>query len=151
MGRSWETSNKKEREKVRMKKKKEKEQKKEERKTNSEKGKGMEEMFAWVDSNGNIVSAPPDPLKRQEIKAEDIQISVSRKEDIDPVDFIRSGVVTFFNDQKGYGFIRDLESQASIFFHVSDLQHEVKEKDKVTFETEKGQKGLNAVRVKLSN
>jgi cold shock CspA family protein len=150
MGRSRETFNKKEREKKKLKKKKDKEQKKEERKTNSDKGKGMEEMFAYVDDHGNIVSTPPDPRRRQEVKVEDIQISISKKEDPDPADLIRRGVVTFFNDQKGYGFIQDLESQASIFFHVSDLEDEVKERDKVTFETEKGLKGLNAVRVKLS-
>ncbi|HLW19813.1 MAG TPA: cold shock domain-containing protein [Cyclobacteriaceae bacterium] len=149
MGKSQETFNKKEKEKKRLKKKQDKEQKKEERKANSDKGKSVDEMFAYVDADGNITSTPPDPLKKSVIKSEDIQIGVSRQEAPDPADLIRKGTVTFFNDSKGYGFIKDQESQDSIFVHVHGLEDEIKEGDKVTFETEKGQKGLNAVRVKL--
>lgn len=61
---------------------------------------------------------------------------------------IRNGVVTFFNDAKGYGFINDLQSQETVFVHVNQLTEPIKEKDKVVFETENGPKGLNAVRVK---
>jgi cold shock CspA family protein len=63
---------------------------------------------------------------------------------------IRNGTVTFFNDSKGYGFIKDLATQESIFVHINDLESPISENDKVTFETEKGHKGLNAVRVKLA-
>ena len=149
MGRSQETFNKKEQEKKRNKKKKDKIQKKEERKANAEKGKSLEEMFAYVDKDGNISSTPPDPHKIKDIKIEDIKISTSRKEDIDPADLIRKGTVTFFNESKGYGFIKDHETQESIFVHVNGLTEPVKENDKVTFETERGPKGMNAVRVKL--
>lgn len=149
MGKSQETFNKKEKEKKKLKKKQEKEQKKEERRANSDKGKSVDEMFAYVDENGNISSTPPDPTKKKNIKTEDIQIGVSRQEDLDPEDLIRRGTVTFFNDSKGYGFIKDHESQESVFVHVNGLEDAVKENDKVTFETEMGQKGLNAVRVKL--
>ena len=149
MARSQETFNKKEQEKKKLKKKKDKEQKKEERKANSGKGKGMDEMLAYVDEYGNIVSTPPDPRNKQVIKSEDIQVSVLRREAVDPADLIRRGTVTFFNDSKGYGFIKDHESQESIFVHINSLETEVRENDKVTFETEKGPKGLNAVRVKL--
>jgi cold shock CspA family protein len=149
MGRPQETFNKKEQEKKRLKKKKEKEQKKEERKANSGKGKSMEDMLAYVDEYGNIVSTPPDPNKRKEIKSEDIQISISRQEDMDPADLIRKGTVTFFNDSKGFGFIKDHDSQESIFVHVNGLEEAIAENDKVTFETEKGPKGLYAVRVKI--
>src|SRR5690554_5118151 len=142
MGKSQETFNKKEKEKKRLKKKQDKEQKKEERRANSDKGKSVDEMFAYVDADGNITSTPPDPLKKSVIKTEDIQIGVSRQEAPDPADLIRKGTVTFFKDQ---------ESQDSIFVHVHGLEDEIKEGDKVTFETEKGQKGLNAVRVKLVN
>ena len=65
-----------------------------------------------------------------------------------PEDAIRKGKVTFFNDAKGYGFIKDLKSQESIFVHINSLTEAIKENDKVSFEVEQGPKGLSAVRVK---
>jgi cold shock CspA family protein len=150
MGRSQETFNKKDKEKKKLKKKQDKDQKKEERKANSDKGKGVEEMLAYVDEDGNITSTPPDPLRKKTvIKAEDIQIGISRQADLEPEDLIRKGTVTFFNDSKGYGFIKDHDSQDSVFVHVNGLVDTIKENDRVTFETEMGQKGMNAVKVKL--
>lgn len=150
MGRSQETFNKKDKEKKKLKKKQDKEQKKEERKANSDKGKGIDEMLAYVDEDGNITSTPPDPMKKKTvIKAEDIQIGISRQADLEPEDLIRKGTVTFFNDSKGYGFIKDHDSQDSVFVHVNGLVDTIKENDRVTFETEMGQKGMNAVKVKL--
>ena len=148
MARARESFGKKDQEKAKMKKRKDKEQRKEERKANSEKGKKLEDMFAYVDEFGNLVATPPDPKNKQKINIEDIKISTSKKEDVDPATLIRTGTVTFFNDSKGYGFIKDHESQQSIFVHINDLEFPVKENDKVTFETERGMKGLNAVRVK---
>jgi cold shock CspA family protein len=149
MGRSQETFNKKEQEKKRAKKKQDKEAKKEERKANSDKGKSLDDMMAYLDEDGNIVSTPPDPTKKKkEIKQEDIRISVSKQEDLEPVDTIRKGTVTFFNDSKGYGFIKDHDTQESIFVHVNALTSPIKENDKVTFEVEMGQKGPTAVKVK---
>jgi cold shock CspA family protein len=150
MARTKESFNKKDQEKARLKKRKEKEKKKEDRKANSGKGKGHDNMFAYVDAFGNIVSTPPDPKIKQDIKIEDIRISTSKKEEVDPADLIRTGTVTFFNDTKGYGFIKDHVTQQSIFVHFNDLEGPVTVNDKVTFEIEKGHKGLNAVRVKLS-
>ena len=66
-----------------------------------------------------------------------------------PEDLIRKGIVTFFNDTKGYGFIKDLETQESVFVHINSLTEEVKENNKVTFEVEMGPKGANAVNVNL--
>lgn len=149
MARSQETFNKKEKEKKKLKKKQEKLLKKEERKANSDKGKSLEEMFAYVDEDGNLTSTPPDPKKKREIKTEDIEISTSKKEDVEPEDPVRKGTITFFNDSKGYGFIKDHVTQDSVFVHINGLEDEVSENDKVTYETEMGQKGLNAVRVKL--
>lgn len=150
MGRSQETFNKKDKEKKKLKKKQDKEQKKEERKANSDKGKGIDEMLAYVDEDGNITSTPPDPMKKKTvIKAEDIQIGISRQADLEPEDLVRKGTVTFFNDSKGYGFIKDHDSQDSVFVHVNGLVDTIKENDRVTFETEMGQKGMNAVKVKL--
>jgi cold shock CspA family protein len=150
MGKSQETFNKKEKEKKRLKKKKDKELKKEERKATSDKGKSFEDMFAYVDENGNISDTPMDPLKKKiAIKKEDIQISISKQEALDPADLIRKGTVTFFNHDKGFGFIKDHETQESVFVHINSVIDEITENDKVTFETEMGQKGMNAVRVKL--
>jgi len=147
MARSTETFNKKEKEKKRLKKQKEKREKAEERKDNVVKGKSLEEMMAYVDENGNITSTPPDPTKKKKIVMEDIQIATPKQEAIQPGDLIRKGKVTFFNESKGYGFIKDSESQESIFVHINELSEAVVENDKVTFEIEAGQKGMTAVRV----
>lgn len=147
MGRSQETAGKKDKEKKKAQKKKDKEERKEERKANSNKGKGLEDMMAYIDEDGNITSTPPDPRRKKEIKQEDIQIGVVRHVD-EAYDAVRTGVITFFNEAKGYGFIKDLQSQESIFVHINQVSEPIKEKDKVTFETEKGPKGLSAVRVK---
>ena len=150
MGRSTETFNKKEKEKKRLKKQKEKKEKAEERKNSSHKGGSLEDMMAYVDEDGNISSTPPDPTKKKQYNLEDIQIGVAKQDPADLPDVIRKGVVTFFNESKGYGFIKDLQSQESIFVHVNGLTEPIKENDKVTFETEMGQKGLHAIKVSRS-
>jgi cold shock CspA family protein len=149
MGRSQDSFNKKEREKKKLKKRQDKEEKKEERKANAKKGKSLEEMMGYLDENGNITSVPPDPSKKREINAEDIQIGVPKQEDREEETTVRKGIVAFFNEDKGFGFIRDLETQERIFVHVNQLSVRIKENDKVTFEVERGPKGLNAVRVEL--
>ncbi|MEO5570599.1 MAG: cold shock domain-containing protein [Bacteroidia bacterium] len=149
MGKSQETFNKKDREKKKQRKRKEKEERKEERKTNSKKGKSFEDMIAYVDEFGKLSSTPPDPSKKTTIKQEDIQIGISKQEPIDPADLIRQGTVSFFNESKGYGFIRDNETRESIFVHASGLTSPINENDKVTFEVSMGQKGPNAVNVKI--
>ncbi|MCW3076568.1 MAG: DNA-binding protein [Bacteroidetes bacterium] len=149
MGRSQETFSKKEKEKNKIKKKQDKEQKKEERLASSSKGKGLDEMLAYVDDNGNISSTPPDPKKKRIVNQEDIQIGVNRQLPPDPADLIKRGTITFFNAAKGYGFIKDLDSQESVFVHQNEINGPVKENDRVTFEVEKGPKGLNAINVKL--
>lgn len=146
-----ETWSKKEREKKKQQNKKDKAERKQERKENSKSGKSLDEMLAYVDENGNFSSTPPDPRKKVKINVEDIQIGVPKQEDIDPADLIRKGIVTFFNESKGYGFIKDKETQESIFVHVNSLLEPVKEHSKVIFEVEMGPKGANAVNVKLNN
>jgi cold shock CspA family protein len=148
MASSQETFSKKEREKKRLKKKKDKEEKKEERQANAKKGQSLEEMIAYVDENGNITSTPPDPRKKKVVNTEDIQLGASKQEDTELFEAIREGIVSFFNEQKGYGFIRDLKTQESIFVHINELTTPVKENDKVTFEIEIRQKGPSAVAVK---
>ncbi len=62
---------------------------------------------------------------------------------------MKEGKVKFFNESKGYGFIKDAESDKEYFVHVSGLIDKVNEDDEVTFELQEGKKGLNAVNVKL--
>lgn len=147
MAKSTETFNKKEKEKKRLKKAKDKKEKAEERKSTSGKGKSLEDMMAYIDEHGNITSTPPDPSKKIKINSEDIQVGIAKREEI-VQEIVRNGVVSFFNESKGYGFIKDLLSQESVFVHVNGLTEQIKENDKVTFETEQGQKGLTAVKVK---
>ena len=65
---------------------------------------------------------------------------------------MKTGKIKFFNHTKGYGFIRDTESEKEYFVHVTALENqdvEVKEEDEVTFEVAETNRGLNAVNVKI--
>ncbi|PID91153.1 MAG: cold-shock protein [Bacteroidetes bacterium] len=62
---------------------------------------------------------------------------------------MKEGKVKFFNESKGYGFIKDVESDEEYFVHVTGLVDKIKEDDFVSFELTEGRKGLNAVNVKL--
>jgi CspA family cold shock protein len=57
------------------------------------------------------------------------------------------GIVKFFNEAKGFGFITPSNSKTDIFVHVSGLIDEIKENDEVTYDEESGKKGMNAVNV----
>lgn len=59
------------------------------------------------------------------------------------------GTVKFFNDAKGFGFIKPSDGGNDIFVHVSGLVDEIRENDEVEFDTEQGKKGVNAVNVKV--
>lgn len=137
--------NKKEREKKKRKRRKEKEERREQKKLQ---GKNSEE-FMYLDENGNLSSTPPDPAKKIKIKAEDIEVSTPTKGKSDQPNYLRSGVVKFFNNEKGYGFIIDQDTEESYFVHANDLEDEIKEKDLVSFEIGKGPKGPVANAVKL--
>lgn len=146
MAKSQNTFNKQDNEKKRLKKRQDKLQKKEERKANSGDS-DFDSMIAYVDEYGNITSTPPDPTKKKKIDASTIEIGVSRREEVaEPTE--RTGKIDFFDDSKGFGFIKEINSQDKFFVHVKGLLQEVKEGDTVTFELERGLKGMNAVRVK---
>lgn len=150
MGRSQESFNKKEVRNKKEKKRKEKEQKRIERKTNAKEGKGLDDMIAWVDENGVITSERPENFgKREEVKLEDIVIGTPRRSEEDKPDPVRKGVVSFFNESKGFGFIRDLENQQSVFVHVNNIEESISENSRVTFEVEQGHKGPSAIKVKI--
>jgi cold shock CspA family protein len=146
MAKSQETFSKKEKEKKRLKKRQDKLVKKEERKADSVGG-SLESMMAYVDEYGNISDTPPDPTKKKKIIASNIEIGVPKRED-EPEAAARQGKISYWNDSKGYGFIKDLITQENVFVHVNGTLETVKEGDTVTFEVERGQKGMNAVRVK---
>lgn len=148
MAKSQETYNKKEKEKKRLKKRQDKLLKKEERKSNAPGG-GLDAMMAYVDEFGNITDTPPDPTKKiKKVKAEDIEIGVPQREAQEAAPD-RRGRVEFFNDSKGYGFIKDLMSGDKYFVHINGLIDPIVEGNTVTFELERGPKGMNAVNVKL--
>ena len=147
MGRSQESLSKRKKKKKRSKKKEEKQKKKEARKAQAkEKGGGI--PMAYVDQYGNLTDTPPDRTEREEVDASEIVLGIPKKEEIEE-DPIRNGKVSFFDSSKGFGFIIDSDNQEKYFFHISRVEDEVDETDKVTFELEKGPKGMNAVNVKL--
>ncbi len=63
---------------------------------------------------------------------------------------MNKGTVKFFNDEKGFGFIKDANSSNEYFVHSSGLKDSIRENDEVTFDLQEGRKGLNAVNVKLA-
>jgi cold shock CspA family protein len=145
MAGSGQTTSKKDREKRKQQQRKEKEEKRKARK--DEKGKSFEDMIAYVDEYGRLSSTPPE--KRQSVNAEDMQISIPKRDDSIVEDTVRTGTVSFFNDSKGYGFIKDAGSGESIFVHATALLEQVTEGNKVSFEIENGPKGPVAVRVSI--
>lgn len=149
MGRSQETFSKKEVRNKKEKKKRDKREKREE-KRGQETSSKLSDMIMYVDHMGNLTSTPPDPTKKKEIKLENIEIGVPKASELADVDPIRKGVVTFFNNEKGYGFIKDSETQESVFVHINNTLEEIKENNMVIFEVEMGQKGPTAVRVKMN-
>jgi cold shock CspA family protein len=144
-----ETWNKKEREKKKQANKKEKAEKKLANKDNERDGNDLSSMMVYLDEYGNFTSTPPDPTKKLVFNAEDMQLGATKHEPINPEDLIRTGTVTFFNEGKGYGFIKDSANGDSVFLHIAATSDVIKENCKVTFEIEMGPKGANAIKVKV--
>jgi len=138
-----ETYSKKEREKKKIQRKKEKISKREYRKENPT-NEGWESMIAYVDENGIIRDTPPDPKEKTEIKAKNIEIGIPKRdrEEIDP---IITGTMNYFDESKGYGFIKTPEGE-SFFVHQNNITGQPGIGKKVRFEKEKSTKGWTAVR-----
>lgn len=140
-------SNKRDREKLKEEKRKEKQRRKELRQNS--KASSFEDMIAYVDENGQLQSTPPE-TPRTEVDASQIEISTPKQVER-PKDTPLNGYVDFFNASKGYGFIKSDDDDERYFFHISTAPENIAEGDKVTFETERGTRGLNAVRIVIIN
>ena len=127
------TYNKRENEKKKQARRAEKQKKKEDRKLLG-KANSFDDMIAYVDENGVITSTPTP-------KKENIEILTVLK-----------GRVDYFNESKGYGFIKDLGSGEKYFFHVSNnTLTDISETDIVTFELERGLRGMNAINIRIES
>ena len=144
MGRSSISFNKKELEKKRAQKRREKQNRKEERKTSGGGG-SLDDMIAYVDKNGVITSTKPEEGGKQEIDAANISISTPKKQEVE--ELILKGRVEHFIKDKGYGFIKDINSTEKYFFHISDAFSHIVEGAMVSYKLAKGNRGLNAVNI----
>ena len=143
------TVDKRENEKKRLARRAEKQKRKEEKKL-SPKANSLDDMIAYVDENGMITSTPPtENIKKEEIKQEEIVISTPKKEKEVPT--VMKGRVEFSNTSKGFGFIKDLSGTEKYFFHVNNVMADISENDIVTFDLERGIKGMNAVNICFEN
>ncbi|WP_149912815.1 MULTISPECIES: cold-shock protein [Sphingobacterium] len=138
MGQSQQTFRKKEIAKKKLQKRKEKEEKKAQREDSNDKGKALEEMFAYVDENGNISDKPP--LKKYEFKEEDL----IRPEVEDVYSF---GKVSFYNEAGQYGFIRDNETRENVYFNFKILGFVLQQDQKVKFKSQSSKQGLQVTEV----
>ena len=136
---------KKENFKKKLQKQKEKTLKREERKSNNNKGKALDEMFLYVDANGQLTETPPGEQNREGIDLNDIQLGAAP---IEAEETLKTGIVTFLSD-KGYGFIAENGTQENVFFHETNCAHAVKKGNKVSFEQERSPKGFSAVNIQL--
>lgn len=131
-------------EKKKQTKRLEKQKKKEVRQAGGGGG-SFEDMIAYVDEHGVITSTPPD-MEREEVDIETVAISTPKKTEEEGSSILR-GRVEHFNSSKGYGFIKDLATTEKYFFHISAAPDNVSEGNTVTFELERGTRGLNAVNI----
>ena len=142
------TVGKRENEKKRLAKREEKLKKKESKKLSGSSN-SFEDMIAYVD-DGMITSTPPtEDIKKEEINPDEIIIATPKKEEEEPT--ILRGRVEFFNESRGFGFIKDLSGVEKYFFHVNNVIGNIAENNIVTFDLERGVKGMNAINISLEN
>jgi cold shock CspA family protein len=147
MSKSKETFNKREKEKKRQQQRQEKKDKMEQRRGN-DKNKSMDDMIAYVDENGNLSSTPPDPKKRKVFTLEEVPNGVPDRVAEEPSEVVRTGVVDYYNEAKGFGFIVDQGSGERVFVHASQHNEHLSERDSVQFELERNERGWSAVKVR---
>ena len=143
------TSSKRDREKAKQSKREEKQKRKEERLSSG--SRSFEEMLAYVDENGILHSTPEGVKPKEEIDASEIEISIPKKGEAEEV-LPLNGRIEHFNVSRGYGFIKDLDGNEKYFFHVSNNSlADISENDIVTFDLERGLRGMNAINISLEN
>ena len=142
---------KRDREKKKQHARKEKEEKKRERKESTRNGNSLADMMAYIDENGNLTSIPQDPKRKLDFSINEIQISAPKATELNSTDEYEEGIVTFFNEEKGYGFIREAKTKQSIFVHNKQLLMPIKIDNKVRFLITKGIKGPEAIEVSMIN
>jgi cold shock CspA family protein len=140
--------NKRELEKKKQSKRLEKQKRKEDRKANAGSG-SFEDMIAYVDEYGVITDTPPDAGNKQDIDIENIAVSTPKREEEEVS--AMTGSVEYFSQDKGYGFIKASNSKEKFFFHISNAPSSIGEGDMVTYELERGQRGMNAVNIVFAN
>ncbi len=141
------TTGKREREKLKETKRQEKQKRRE--KNQSGGVNSFDDMIAYVDEFGVLHSTPPDMTQREEVDASTIEISIPKQED---VEIVRpTGRVDYFDSSKGYGFIIDASSNQRLFFHISSAPANIAEGNSVTFTTERGSRGMNAIDIEITN
>lgn len=106
-------------------------------------------MIAYVDENGVLHTTPQDVKPKTEIDASLIEVSVPKQEDVEVEPF--KGRVEYFDSSKGYGFIKDADGGEKYFFHITSAPAEIAEGNEVTFEIERGMRGMAAVRISIIN
>jgi len=106
-------------------------------------------MIAYVDEYGNISSDPQEAGIREEIDPDEIEVSIPKSTSDANDDKVQTGIVSFYNVTKGFGFIRISGTQNDVFFHMKELLEPVKENNKVSFELGKGPKGLFAFNIQV--
>ena len=144
MAKSQQTFNKLEREKNKAKKREEKRKKMQARKEARERGDLKQDEFVYVDHLGNFTDTPPDPAEKEEISLESINLGAAKNQSSDEK---IQGKVTFYESEKGFGFIKNISSHDSYFFHFSECPDQLTVGDKVEFELVRGEKGMNAVKI----
>ena len=138
------TVSKRDREKLKQQKREDKQKRKAERQSNGTRS--FDDMIAYVDENGMLHATPPEK-NLEKIDASTIAISTPKQEEVEVAPL--NGRVEFFNASKGFGFIKDLNGAEKYFFHISSAPDMITEGDKVTFEIERGTRGMNAVRISI--
>lgn len=141
------TTGKRDREKLKEQKRQEKQQRKDERKSSGTSS--FDDMIAYVDENGMLHTTPQDIKPKTVVDASQIEISIPKHEEQEVLPL--TGRVEYFDNSKGYGFIKDNDGGEKYFFHISVAPANIAEADQVTFEIERGARGMNAVRISIIN
>lgn len=134
-----ESTSKKEKNKKKALKKLEKLNKREIRKEHNNKGKSLEEMIVYVDVLGNFTDVPPH--------LQDKEADLKNNERLEVKDAFINGVVDNYNDAKGFGFIKVLDSTDKVFFHFKESREQLKVGDNVAFKKVMTEKGFKATQI----